>query len=253
MLSPLRVVYGSERDHFGELWLPEGSQSNPLVVFFHGGYWRTRYDLGYASSACQSLAGVGIAAWNVEYRRIGASGSGWPFIFDDVLAALSFLPNAANRFPLDLRRVVLCGHSAGGHLALWAAAQAARGVVGGPPPRGVVALAPISDLHDAWERHLSQDAVVELLGGTPSEVAERYDAASPARLLPLGLPQALIHGTADDAAPYAMSERYVGRAVAAGDRAWLVTLEGCGHFEAVDPQSPVWPIVVQEIEAMVSG
>ena len=249
--APLRVAYGAGPDHYGDLWLPASSARTPLVVFFHGGYWRSRYDLSHASFACQSLAGLGMAVWNVEYRRSGLPGGGWPGTFDDVLAALRFLPRLADSFPLDLQQLVLCGHSAGGHLALWAAAQAGRRAVDLPGLRGVVALAPVSDLHEAWERHLSQDAVVELLGGSPAEVGERYDAASPARLLPLGVPQMLIHGTADDLVPFAMSERYVSRATAAGDAAALLSLNGCGHFDVVDPESLAWPAVVTQIQKML--
>lgn len=249
---PLRVAYGVETEQFGDLWLPDNGNSHPLLVFFHGGYWRARYDLAHVNFACQSLAEQGIAVWNVEYRRVGSPGGGWPGTFDDVLSALSFLERLAQRFPMDVRRVILCGHSAGGHLALWAAAQATRGRVAVPGLRGVVALAPVSDLHEAWERHLSQDAVVELLGGTPFEVGDRYDAASPASLLPLGVPQALIHGTDDDAVPFAMSEQYVSRATAAGDFAVLVSLEGQGHFEVIDPWSSAWPVVVNHVQRLLA-
>ena len=246
---PMRIAYGAESEQFADLWLPDGGHSRPLIVLFHGGYWRARYDLAHLSFACQALAGQGLAVWNVEYRRVGAPGGGWLGTFDDVLAALDHLPRLAEQFPIDLQRVVLCGHSAGGHLALWAAAQVARGRVAVPGLRGVVALAPVSDLHQAWQQHLSQDAVVELLGGSPAQVAERYDAASPASLLPLGIPQVLIHGTADDAVPFAMSEQYVARATAAGDRAVLVSLEGVGHFEVIDPWSSAWPLVVSALRA----
>ncbi len=248
--SSVRIAYGADSEQFCDLWLPDGDNRHPLIVFFHGGYWRARYDLTYLNFACHALAEQGFAVWNVEYRRVGAPGGGWPGTFDDVLAALDHLARLAQRFPLDLQRVVLCGHSAGGHLALWTAAQVSRGRVAVPGLRGVVALAPVSDLHDAWERHLSQDAVVELLGGSPVEVADRYDAASPAQLLPLGIPQVVIHGTADDAVPFAMSEQYVTRATTAGDRAALVPLEGQGHFEVIDPGSSAWPVVVLAIRSL---
>ncbi|MCB0253466.1 MAG: alpha/beta hydrolase [Anaerolineae bacterium] len=250
-----RVSYGAEADHIGDLWLPSSARESkpPLLVFFHGGYWRARYDLEHASFACQALAGEEIAVWNVEYRRSEIPGGGWPGTFEDVLAALSYLPRLAELYPLDLQRVVFCGHSAGGHLALWAAAQAARDAVAVPGLRGVLALAPVSDLHDAWGRHLSQDAVVGLLGGTPADVGDRYDAASPVRLLPLRVPQALIHGTADPAVPFAMSEQYVSRATAAGDHARLIPLEGYGHFEVIDPWSSVWPAVVEELKRLLAA
>lgn len=245
--SPRRILYGTAREQFGELWLPEGGAVASLVVFFHGGYWRARYDLTHTGFACQALAGAGFAVWNVEYRRVGNPGGGWPGTFEDVLAALRSVQRLADRFPLDAQRVLLCGHSAGGHLALWAGAQASRGQVFVPGLRAVVALAPISDLHEAWQQHLSQDAVVELLGGTPAEVGERYLAASPARLLPLGAPQELIHGKIDDTVPFAMSERYAVQSVAAGDRVALAAPESCGHFDLIDPQSGAWPVVLDTI------
>lgn len=248
--ASLRIAYGGEPEQFGDLWLPEIAESRRLVVFIHGGYWRARYELAHVNLACQALAEQGMVVWNVEYRRVGNRGGGWPGTFDDVLSALDCLPRLAHEAAFDLRRVILCGHSAGGHLALWAAAQALRGRVVLPGLRGVVALAPVSDLHQAWEWHLSQDAVVDLLGGTPNEVSERYDTASPAQMLPLHVPQVLIHGTADDAVPFAMSEQYASRAVAAGDRVVLVPLEGQGHFELIDPWSSAWPLVVGALRSL---
>lgn len=246
-----RLAYGGSPSQFGDLWLAAGHARDALVVFFHGGYWRARYDLLHAAPFCQSLAQRGIPVWNVEYRRVGESGGGWPGTFADVLAALRYLPELARRHSLSLQRVVLCGHSAGGHLALWAGAMAAREQAT-PGLRSVVALAAVSDLHAAWERHLSQDAVVGLLGGSPAEVPERYEAASPTHLLPLGLTQALIHGDADEDVPFDLSRQYVERARALGDDARLVVLPGEGHFAVIDPESPAWPVVVRELESLLA-
>lgn len=220
-----------------------------MVVFIHGGYWRARYSLDHAGILCRALAEAGIAVWNVEYRRVGQQGSGWPGTFHDIVRGVRHVSSLATTFPLDAQRVVLMGHSAGGHLALWAAgahrlpATDGFGMAEPLPLRAVIALAAVSDLRRAWELHLSQGAAAELLGGNPDQVAERYAAASPIELLPLGLPQVLIHGAVDDDVPYELSERYCAAANAAGDDCRLVTLPTLDHFELIDPLSAAWPHV----------
>ena len=244
-----RIGYGPDPNQFGDLWLPAGQGSHPVVVFIHGGYWRARYSLDHADFLCQALAESGFAVWNIEYRRVGQQGGGWPGTFHDVVQAIRHVRSLATTLPLDAQRVVLMGHSAGGHLALWAAgaprlpAADGFGVAELLPLRAVIALAPVSDLRRAWELHLSQDAAAELLGGSPNLMPERYAVASPIELLPLGVPQVLIHGTADDTVPFELSERYFAAANAAGDDCRLVTLPALGHFELIDPLSAAWPHV----------
>lgn len=220
-----------------------------MVIAIHGGYWRARVELDYFGHLCAALARAGVATWNVEYRRLGNAGGGWPGTFADVACAVDHLRALAPTHALDLARVVALGHSAGGHLALWAAARhrlPADHPLRGEEPlplAGVVALAGVCDLRQAWELRLS-DAVVRLfMGGTPDEVLERYAAGSPAELLPLGVPQVLFHGTADLDVPYVVSRDYQARATAAGDDATLLTLTGSGHFEMVDPETPEWRLV----------
>lgn len=251
--SVQRLRYGETPEQFGDLYLPVGSGSHPLLVFIHGGYWRALYDLEHAHPLCRELARAGLAVWNVEYRRVGNPGGGWPGTFADVLAALGHVRQLALDYPLELSRVTLMGHSAGGHLALWAAA-ARRIPAGHPlhdgnplPLRRVVALAAVSDLRLAWDWQLSSGAVAELLGGDPQQAAEAYALASPIGLLPLGVPQVLLHGDADEAVPYAFSQRYHVAARAAGDDCTLVTLPGTGHFELIDPHSNAWPHVLSAV------
>jgi acetyl esterase/lipase len=254
-----RLRYGEDPLQFGDLRLPRGDGPHPVVVYVHGGFWRSRYDLGHAGHPCAALTAAGIVTWNIEYRRIGNPGGGWPGTFDDVAAAADYVRTLAPRYNLDLERVVAVGHSAGGHLALWIAARRRipRGApLYGPDPvalRGAVSLAGVVDLREAWNRRLSNGVVRELIGGTPDETPDRYAIASPPQLLPLGVPQVLIHGTRDDSVPFKISAGYRESAVAAGDDATLVTLPGAGHFEPVDPRSAQWAETLAAVQGLVGG
>jgi len=194
------------------------------------------------------LAGRGFAVWNLGYRRVGVPDGGWPGTFDDVLAGIDRLTGfAADGIDLDLDRVVVSGHSAGGHLALWAAARE-RGEKSGERTgrcriSAVVGQAPVADLQRAFELRAGGSAVSELLGGTPTQRAERYRWASPRARLPLNVPQLLIHGTSDDVVPIEISRGYIQAARAAGDRAELVELPGAGHMEFLDPASPAHAVL----------
>ena len=189
------IAYGSGEFQFGELSMPEGKGPHPVAIVIHGGYWRARYDLRHIGHFCVALAKSGIAAWSLEYRRLGNEGGGFPGTFDDVRAGAAHLRKIAEEHSLDMKRVSATGHSAGGHLALWLAKQR---VV---PLRGVVPLAPVGDLRRAWELKLSGNVVDEFLGGSPDKVPERYRAASPIEMLPLGVKQRVIHGDRDDVVP----------------------------------------------------
>jgi acetyl esterase/lipase len=251
-----RLPYGPDPLQFGDLRLPSGPGPHPVVVVIHGGFWRARYDLEHAGHLCAALTARGLATWSLEYRRIGNSGGGWPGTFQDVALGLDYLRELAPAYDLDLERVVALGHSAGGHLALWLAGRhrvpaddslrRASGTASRVPTRlrGAVSLAGVADLRRAWELRLSDNVVETFVGGSPERVPERYAGASPIELLPLGVPQALIHGTADESVPYEISQVYHEAAVARGDEATLVTLPGAGHFEVIDPRSEEWPLVV---------
>jgi acetyl esterase/lipase len=224
----------------------------PVAVLIHGGFWRARYDLRLEDRLVEDLAGRGWAVWNVEYRRLGRrSQGGWPATFEDVADGIDQLGKLDA--PLDLARVVAIGHSAGGHLALWAAAR--RGLPAGAPgaepavrPAGAVAQAGVADLREAARLGLSRGAALSLLGGPPGKLPRRYDLASPLERLPLGVPQLLVHGDADDAVPIELSRRYAARAAEGGDRCELVELPGCGHFEHLDPTTPAWGVVTEWLE-----
>lgn len=243
------MPYGSNALQFGDLRLPHGSGPHPVAVVIHGGFWRAQYDLAHIGHLCAALTAAGFATWNIEYRRIGNQGGGWPGTFQDVAAAADYLRKLAPSYDLALDRVVTVGHSAGGHLALWLAARhripAGDELYVRDPlaVRAAVPLAAVSDLTLAWALRLRDGIVQVLMGGTPEEEPDRYYAASPAALLPLGLPQTLIHGTGDESVPYVMSERYARTAQEAGDHVTFLTLPGAGHFALIDPRSQEWPAV----------
>lgn len=237
----VRIAYGNGEFQFGELRLPAGAGPHPVAIVIHGGYWRARYDLAHIGHFCEALARAGVATWSLEYRRVGNAGGGWPGTFDDVRAGAAHLRIIAAARSLDLKRVVAVGHSAGGQLALWLAKQNAIALC------GVAPLAPVADLRRAWELKLSNNAVAALLGGSPQEVPERYRAASPVELVPLGVPQRVLHGAMDDVVPIELSRRYVAAAKKAGDDSKLIEVAGAGHFELIDPRSDAWPVVKKAV------
>lgn len=247
--ADLRVQYGPDPLHFGDLRLPPRDGPHGVVVVVHGGFWRSMYSLEHIGHLCAALTAQDVATWNIEYRRIGDKGGAWPGTFLDVGAAVDYLRVLAPQHQLDLSRVAVVGHSAGGHLALWLAARQ-RIPLGDAlytpdplPLHHAVSLAGVVDLRRGWELELSQGVVRDLMGGTPEEQPGRYATASPFELLPLGTPQILLHGTADPNVPYEISERYYKEAQAREDAVELVTLPDCGHFEVIDPNSSVWPEV----------
>lgn len=264
---PLRISYGPEDAQFGRLYLPEMPGLHPVVILIHGGYWRARYDLTLMDGLAEDLGARGYAAWNIEYRRVGYAGGGWPGTFLDVARAADYLRVLATRYSLDLRKVVPIGHSAGGHLALWLAARprippgspiasasipANEGEQAGPLPlAGAISLAGVLNLETAWKLHLSNDAVVELLGEGFPDATERYAVASPAALLPLGIAQVLVHGTKDEHVPIEISRAYAQEARAAGDPITYLELEGIDHFDVIDPRSSAWKVTLEELRKLV--
>jgi acetyl esterase/lipase len=223
-----------------------------LAVLIHGGFWRARYGLRLEDLLVADLPRRGWAVWNLEYRRLGMrSGGGWPATFEDVAAGIDHLGTLDE--PLDLSRVVGIGHSAGGHLALWAAAR--RGLPAGAPgaePRvrlsAAVSQGGVVDLREAARLGLSRHAAEELLGGPPTKWPQRYDLASPIERLPLRVPQLLVHGDADDEVPIGIARAYAERAAYADDPCELVEIAGGGHEEHLDPGSRAWAAVVAWLE-----
>ena len=252
-----RLHYGPDPFQFGDLRLPQGAGPYPIAIMIHGGFWRARYGLDYMGHLCAAFARAGIASWNLEYRRIGNPGGGWPNTFLDVAAGADHVRQLAKKYPLDLKRVITVGHSAGGHLALWLAARPRiqpGDPLGTPDPLPIRASAPIAgvvDLRRAWELRFSDGAVAELMGGPPEKLAQRYHAGSPIELVPLGVRVRLLHGTEDSVVPIEISNGYQKAANRVGDDARLVVLPGGDHFGPVDPRSEHWPSVEKTVQALV--
>ena len=195
------------------------------------------------------LARRGVAAWNVEYRRVGQGGGGWPGTFEDVAAAVDHLAEIED---VDPARVATCGHSAGGHLALWLAARhrLPAGVGAAPRirPRAAVSQGGVCDLERAWRDDLGDGAVEGLLG--PLEAgAGRFAATSPAALAPPGVPQLLVHGADDDVVPVSQSRAYADR----DPLAELAELEDADHFDVVDAAHEAWGVAAEWLSARLSG
>lgn len=236
------VAYGDHADHIADVRLPE-RRGVPLVLFLHGGFWRHGHDRTHVGPLAVALVAAGYAVAAPEYRRTGAPGGGWPGTFDDVLAAVRRVPGlVVERADVDPARLLLAGHSAGGHLALWSAAGLARE---GRGPRGVVALAPVADLRLAYDLDLDRGAVSDLLGGGPATVPDRYIAADPMSLVPIGARVVVVHGDRDAHVPVELSRRFATAALAAGDDVELAELPDIDHFDVIDPESPGWLAVLR--------
>jgi acetyl esterase/lipase len=231
------LTYGDHPDQVVDLWRPPGTPI-ALLVFVHGGFWRAAFDRTHAVPLARDLAGRGYLVALIEYRRVGQPGGGWPGTLDDVEAAVG----AAIEAGRESGPVILAGHSAGGHLALWCATRHAVS--------GVLALAPVADLESGYRLNLGSGAVGAFLGGSPDEVPERYAAADPMRNVPLGVPTVLVHGDLDDRVPVAISRRYHQAARTAGDQVILRELPGLGHFEPIEPDSAAWPAVIEGLTCL---
>lgn len=244
------IQYGPDvRDNVADLRLPaEGDGPFPVAVFVHGGFFRERWERDTIEPLAIDLARRGFATWNVEYRRYGPFGGGFPTTCDDLAASIDHLAELAETQPLDLDRVVLVGHSAGGQLVLWAAK---RGGVDRPPrvqPNLIVALAPLGDVVEAARRGVGDtgNGVADFLGAAPEAEPERYAAASPLEVLPLGIDQLVVQGRLDNTPDLVdLSHRYVEAARAAGDEVEFLELDDADHFDLIVPSSAAWAAVLE--------
>jgi acetyl esterase/lipase len=246
--------YGAERSQRGDLHLPGGEGPHPVIVLVHGGSWQRRYGRAVMRAIAAALVMRGWAVWNIEYRRVG-DGGGWPETFADVAAAIDRLDGLHPS--LDLGRVDVLGHSAGGHLALWAAGRTrlptgAPGAIAGRarvPIARVVSLAGVCDLAGAY-RQWHGGAVRALMGGSPDRLPERYEAADPMRRVPLSVPTLLVHGVLDETVSVEISRGYAHAARAAGAEVELVEIDGeAGRHRAfIDPRGSAWAPVLPWLE-----
>lgn len=242
--------YGDDPNQVGDLYLPSAKGAGtsapvPVVILVHGGFWLDQYGRDLMVDLAEDVARRGWAAWNIEYRRVGQAGGGWPGTFADVAAAVDLIAELDGRtIALDQHRVAVVGHSAGGQLVAWAAGRAklpasAPGGQARVEPIAVVSQAGVLDLVGAANEGVGGTAVPDLMGGGPDDVPERYQLGSPLARLPIGVPVRCVHGRRDANVPIGQSERYVAAAQAAGDGATLAAFEG-DHFAVLDPTDESW-------------
>lgn len=255
------IRYGKDPNQHGELRVPEGAGPHPVVVLIHGGCWKAEYaTLRDLSPMGDALKADGVATWNIEYRRLRQPGGGWPGTYQDVGRAIDHLRSLAAKHRLDLERVAVLGHSAGGHLAMWAGTRGRTGRASplySPRPlplRGVINLAGTVDMRENvahMETACGDTVVTGLMGGNARTVPERYAEVSAGTKLPLGRPQLLIWGEYENFVPLALAERHVAAAATAGDLAKVFVVRGVGHFETASPQSEAWPAVREAIRSLL--
>ena len=247
-----RHAYGSDPNQFGELYRPTGSAKAGTVVIIHGGFWRAQYDLTLGQPLAADLVARGYTVWNLEYRRVGQGGGGWPGTFADVAAGIDALAT----LDVDTDHVCAVGHSAGGQLAGWAVArQKLPTAAPGSDPKVVttaaVCQAGVLDLITAANSQVGGTAVPDVIGGSPDEQPERYRYVDPLELLPVLAPVLCVHGRDDDIVPMAQSTAYVAAARRTGSRASLEQVDG-DHFTLIDPSSAAWRVVVDALPGLLA-
>lgn len=253
-----RIEYGSDPLQVGHLYLPAGPGPHPVLAFIHGGCFLSRFDIAHTAPLSAAIADEGYAVWSIEYRRVGDAGGGWPATFRDVGRGLDHLGEIAGEHDLDLGRVLVAGHSAGGTLSLWAAGRGKIAAVSElyveePLDVGaVLGLAAVGDLEAAWMLGVCGDVVDRLMGGAPVQVPERYAAASPMQLVPLDVPVTFVVGTLDTWTPPAMSWVYRARAVGT-EELEVIELPESAHFEMIAPWSSSWPTVLDALRRAFDG
>ena len=282
---PVRTIaYGPHPSQTGDLYLPQGEGPFPVVVLIHGGFWTAMFDRRQVVGLAEDLVNLGYAVWNIEYRRIGEPGGGWPGTFLDVAAAVDAV--AGIDPSVDADRVVVVGHSAGGHLATWAAHRSvlppnALGTNPEVEPVGAVSLAGVLDLvaadaaklgsvladldleppegapgmsaAAAWPAvaaRIKDGAARLLLGGTAADVPDRYAQTSPVELPPAEMPVLVVHGTDDEGVPPSHSRAYADAASARGGDVRLLEVPETDHFDVIDPTSPSWHLARGWIDAL---
>lgn len=241
--DPTRIRYGPGEERFGDLYVPGGAGPHSVVVLIHGGFWREQFRLDLMAPLAEDLVERGFAVWNIEYHRVGQPEGGYPGTLLDVAAAFDELAQLAPSHDLDVGRVGVVGHSAGGHLALWVAGRGALpdGSPGAAPevtPAVAVGQAPVAQLRKGAGEELGRGAVIDFLGGQPSTVPERYDIAEPR---PTRVPVVVVTGDEDTIVPMEFSEF---------EGAEVVVIEGADHFDVIDPTHAAWAAVIEALSPL---
>jgi len=251
------IAYGAEPLQYGDLYLPKSEGPHPVIVLIHGGCWLAELPgPELMDPMAAALRDHGYAVWNVDYRRIGHWGGAYPGTFKDAAKAVDAVRWLAPRYRLDVTRVVLVGHSAGGHLAVWAAARTKLSVKSvlrqGTPlaVRGVVSLSGILDLESYRATGGEACGGATTIDALVSTHADPYADTSPAKLLPIGVRQAIVSGETDRIVAPRFGHEYAAKAKAAGDTVTDIEVPAAGHFDLIDPQAPAWAAVLAAIDAM---
>lgn len=253
-----RISYGDEPYQFGLLRVPEGSGPHPLIIAIHGGCYLSAYDIEHFAPFEQALADEGYAVWSLEYRRVGNEGGGWPNSFLDVAKGIDFARELIGRERLNLNadQIYAAGHSAGANYAIWAAARpgidpGSDVYVADPLPiTGVLGLAPAATLGELQSTGVCGGVIDGLLGGSAEAFGDRYDAVSPMRLMPNGVPQRLVIGALDRGWARAGRAYYDAAIADGGSDVTRVEAPESGHFEMIAPTSSTWPIVLEELRKL---
>ena len=260
-----KIFYGKNENQFGELRLPSGDEPHPVALVIHGGFWRSGFGLDLMHDVGEDLTKNGWATWNIEYRRVGQEGGGFPGTLQDVAQATDYLKTLAEDHPLDLGKVVSIGHSAGGHLALWVAGrhrlpEDSEMYTTDPfPIATAVSLAGVNDLERMHDVHRFRDEtlalepnnpVADFIGGSPSEKVDRYKQASPTELVPLGVPQILVHGSLDVHVPVGISDHYFQWAENLADFIKYVEISEAEHFMLTDTSTTAWARIMEEMDLL---
>jgi acetyl esterase/lipase len=251
--NPQRYLYGSDPSQFGDLHLPAGRRRPGTVVLIHGGWWGPNFGADRLDAAAADLAGRGWVTWNIEYRRLELGG-GYPSTLEDVAAAIDYLGTLEG---VDRQPVVAVGHSAGGHLAVWAAGRSklAAGAPGAEPGielTAAISLAGAVDLGSAAREGIGDGAAIKLMGGGPDEHRQQYAVADPIAQVPIRATIRCVHAKGDDRVPFAQSVSYVAAARAAGQDAQLLEVDG-DHLSVVDTSASAWPVVIDALEELMSS
>ncbi|KAA3440864.1 alpha/beta fold hydrolase [Rufibacter hautae] len=253
-----RLAYGPDSLQFGELRVPQGKGPFPVVVVIHGGCWLNQYNYQYMNHVSAALTQAGFATWTIEFRRVGDAGGGFPGTFLEVAKAVDYVRQLAKQYPVSAKEVVVMGHSAGGHLALWAAGRkdlprtSALYTKNPLKVKGVVSLAGIPDLATySTEKGSCNTAVEKLMGGLPAAVPQRYTEAIPSPALALKTPVRMVQGARDPIVPVSQAQNFVNHSSSRKNKAKLVLLPDAGHFDLVAPVSPVWATIEAAVKELL--